>query len=63
MDIIKKKQTDTMNKRVVTSGERQGTKGQDKGKGLRGTNYYKKNKVKRFFIQHKEYSQNFIIYK
>ena len=32
------KLTDTENKLVVTSGEREGG-GQDKGRGLRGTNY------------------------
>ena len=28
------------NRLVVTSGEREGGEGQDRGRGLRGTNYY-----------------------
>ena len=32
--------TDKENELVVTSGEKVGGEGQDRGRGLRGTNYY-----------------------
>ena len=36
--------------------------GQDRGKGLKGTNYYCKiNKLQRYIVHHREYSQHFII--
>jgi len=40
MNIRKKKQTQTENKLEVTSGERKGGKGQDRGGGLISRNNY-----------------------
>ena len=39
MNIAKQKQTHRYRELVVTSGERGGGEGQDRGRGLRGTNY------------------------
>ena len=36
--------TDTENKLLVPSGEKEGGEGQNRGRGLRGTNYYVQNK-------------------
>ena len=35
--------------------------GQYRDRGLKGTNYYIQNKLYRYIVQHREYSQYFII--
>ena len=63
MNITEQKQTHRYKEQ--TSGYQQGEgggEGQDRGRGLRGTNYYVLiNKVQGYIIQHREYSQYFII--
>ena len=62
MNITKQKQTDRECKPVVTSGEREGGEGQNRGRGLRGTTtMYKINKLQGHIVQHGECSQYFII--
>ena len=63
MNITKQKQTDRYRKE--TSGYQWGEgweERQDRGKGLRGTStVYKINKIQRCNVQHRNYSQYFII--
>ena len=63
LNIIKRKRFTENKQLVVTSGEKEG--GQDRNRGLRGTNYYVENKlyVQRHIVQHRKYSQYFIITK
>ena len=57
----KETDSDTENKLVTTSGERE-EQGQKRGRRLRGTNYIRKiNKQQGYIVQHKEYGQYFII--
>ena len=47
------------NKLIVTSRKRYGEKGQDKGRWLKGTNYYVYNiigKMQGYIVQHRKYS-------
>ena len=54
--------TDLQNKLVVTGGEREGWKGKIRvGDYEAQTIMYKINKLQRYVIQHREYSQYFII--
>ena len=57
MSKYSKKDTDSENKLVVTSvGERQ-----HRGRGLSGIKYCIKNNLQGYIVQHREYSQYFII--
>ena len=51
--------TDIENRLVVTSGEREGGRGNIE----KGTNYYVKNKLQGYIVQHEEDSQYFKITK
>ena len=57
MNITKRKQTHRY--REQTSGYQWG--GGKTGMGLRGTNYHVQNKLQGYIVQHREYSQYFII--
>ena len=58
MNITKKKQTHRY--REQTSGY-QWWEGQNRGRGVRGTDYYVQNKLQGYIVQHGECSQYFII--
>ena len=62
MYVTKQKQTHRY--REQTSGYQWGKEareGQDRGRGVRGTTMYKINKLQGYIVQHREYSQYFII--
>ena len=65
MNITKKKQTHRYRKQTCGYQWGEGSReGQERGRGLRGTNYYtmyKINKLQGHTVQHREYSQYFIV--